>query len=374
MIPRAVEKDFSDSFFKGKVLVLYGPRQTGKTTLVQKVLEDKGEDYLWLSGDEADVRQILTDTNRTSLAGIFGKHRIAVIDEAQRIRNIGLTLKIAADFFPDIQVIATGSSSFELANEINEPLTGRKKQFTLYPVSFSEMAGHDSLLEEKRRIERRLRFGSYPEIVSSPGEEVELLQDLAESYLYKDILSFNKLRKPEVLNKLLRALALQLGSEVKYAELAGLLGIDNETVERYIDLLEKAFVIFRLPSFTRNMRNEIKKGRKIYFYDTGMRNYIINNFNPMDMRTDTGGLWENWLILERMKMLHYKRIRVNSYFWRTLSQQEIDYIEEGGGGLEAWAFTWTGKGKERFPQSFLQAYPGIKASIVDRNNFEGFVL
>lgn len=213
------------------------------------------------------------------------------------------------------------------------------------------MVNHDSLLEEKRRIKQRLRFGSYPEIISSPGEETELLQDIAESYLYKDILSFENLRKPEILHKLLRALALQLGSEVKYAELARLLGIDNETVERYVDLLDKAFIVFKLPSFNRNMKNEIKKGRKIYFYDTGMRNYIINNFNPLEMRSDIGGLWENYLILERMKMLRYKRIRTNSYFWRTLSQQEIDYIEEGGGILSAWEFKWSKKAKGRFPPS-----------------------
>lgn len=374
MIQRTIEKDFSDSFFKKKILVLYGPRQTGKTTLVRKVLEGKKESHLWLSGDEADIRQALTDSNRTTLAGLFGKHRIIVIDEAQRIKNIGLTLKIAADFFPEVQVVATGSSSFELANEINEPLTGRKKQFTLFPVSFGEMVHHDSLLEEKRRIERRLAYGSYPEVISSPGEETELLQDIAESYLYKDILSFDKLRKPEVLDKLLKALALQVGSEVKYAELAKLLGIDNETVERYIDLLEKAFIVFKLPSFNRNMRNEIKKGRKIYFYDTGMRNYIINNFNPPDMRSDTGGLWENWLILERIKMLQYRRIRTNSYFWRTLSQQEIDYIEERAGTLTAWEFKWAKKAKGRFPPSFSAAYPGTQLNVVDRDSVEGFLL
>jgi len=373
MIKRFIEKDFSDSFFKKKVLILYGPRQSGKTTLVKKILEKKNEPHLWLSCDEADVRDMLTETNRTSLKGIIGKHRIIVIDEAQRIKNVGLTLQIAIDFFPEVQIIATGSSSFELANHIQEPLTGRKKQFTLFPVSFGEMVNHDSLIEEKRRIEQRLRFGSYPEIVSSPGEEIELLQDIAESYLYKDILSFEKLRKPELLHNLLRALALQLGSEVKYAELARLLGIDNETVERYVDLLEKAFIVFKLPSFNRNRRNEIKKGRKIYFYDLGMRNYIINNFNPPDMRADTGGLWENWLVMERIKLLRYQRLPTNSYFWRTLSQQEIDYIEERNGVLSAWEFKWAEKRKGRFPPSFLAAYPGTHTSVVNRTNVEDFL-
>ncbi len=373
MIDRAIEAGFSAAFFQQKVLVLYGPRQTGKTTLVRKVVEQKGHPYLWLSGDEADVRHMLTDTNRTTLAGLFGRYRTVVIDEAQRIRNIGLTLKIAVDFFPDVQVVATGSSSFELANEINEPLTGRKKQFVLFPISFGEMVSRDSLLEEKRRIEQRLRFGSYPEIVSSPGSEIELLQELAESYLYKDVLSLDRIRKPELLRKLLTALALQVGSEVKYAELAQLLGVDNETIERYIDLLEKTFIVFRLPSLNRNMRNEIKKGRKIYFLDTGVRNHVINNFNPMDLRTDAGALWENWLIVERMKKLHYSGVRANTYFWRTVSQQEIDYIEERGGVLEAWEFKWTATSKPRIPPSFLSAYPDSKASTVNRESVDAFL-
>jgi len=366
--------DFSQALFRGKILVLYGPRQVGKTTLVRKVLEKRSENQLWLSGDEADVRRALSDTNRTTLAGVSGKAKIVVIDEAQRISNIGLTLKLADDFLPEVQVIATGSSSFELANQINEPLTGRKKQFTLYPISFTEMVAQESLFEEKRLLERRLLYGSYPEIITHPGEEEELLRDLAESYLYKDVFSFEQLRKPELLFKLLQALALQIGSEVKNAELARFLGVDNETIERYINLLEKAFIIFRLPSLNRNIRSEIKKGKKIYFFDLGMRNYIINNFNPLEVRNDVGGLWENWLILERRKMLEYSRKRVNSYFWRTMSQQEIDYIEDSGGTLEAWEFKWSSKTGRSFPPSFLEAYPGSKTTIIHRDSFEEFLL
>jgi len=374
MIQRTLEMDFSQALFRGKILVLYGPRQVGKTTLVRKVLEKRSENQLWLSGDEADVRRALSDTNRTTLAGVSGKAKIVVIDEAQRISNIGLTLKLADDFLPEVQVIATGSSSFELANQINEPLTGRKKQFTLYPISFTEMVAQESLFEEKRLLERRLLYGSYPEIITHPGEEEELLRDLAESYLYKDVFSFEQLRKPELLFKLLQALALQIGSEVKNAELARFLGVDNETIERYINLLEKAFIIFRLPSLNRNIRSEIKKGKKIYFFDLGMRNYIINNFNPLEVRNDVGGLWENWLILERRKMLEYSRKRVNSYFWRTMSQQEIDYIEDSGGTLEAWEFKWSSKTGRSFPPSFLEAYPGSKTTIIHRDSFEEFLL
>ena len=373
MIPRFLEQDITKSLFKGKVIVLYGPRQTGKTTLVRQVLANSQEKVLWLSGDEADVRATLSDTNRTTLAGLFGNAKIVVIDEAQRISNIGLTLKIAVDFFPHVQVIATGSSSFELANQIHEPLTGRKKQFTLYPISYGEMVNYDSAFEEKRRLEQRLIFGSYPEIITHPGEEKELLRELSQSYLYKDILSFDHLRKPMVLDKLLQALALQLGSEVKNSEIARFLGIDNETVERYIDLLEKAFVIFRLPSLNRNMRSEIKKGKKVYFYDLGMRNSIINNFNPLELRNDVGGLWENWLILERRKALEYSGRWVKSYFWRTISQQEIDYIEDSEGRFEAWEFTWNNPHKKSIPRSFIEAYPGTITHLVHKNSFEPFL-
>jgi predicted AAA+ superfamily ATPase len=254
-----------------------------------------------------------------------------VIDEAQYIDNIGLTIKIIVDNIPDIQVIATGSSAFELANALNEPLTGRKFEYMLYPVSYNELVNHNGLIAEKGLLEHRLVYGSYPEIASSPGEEKELLQLIASSYLYKDLFIHQQIKKPQLIEKLTKALALQVCSEVSYNELAQIVGADIQTVEKYIDMLEKAFIIFRLYSLSRNLRNELKRARKIYFYDNGIRNTIIGNYSPISARTDAGALWENYFIAERQKFLHYNKLYTNRYFWRNHAQQEIDYIEDRGG-------------------------------------------
>jgi len=373
MISRELEKQLVQYVFRGKIIMLSGARQVGKTTLIEMLLQKRKEKVLYLNADETDVRELLTDTTSTSLKSIVGNNKIVFIDEAQRVKNIGITLKLFADQIKDVQVIVTGSSSFDLASEINEPLTGRKYEFMLFPLSFSEMVEHHGHLEEKRLLEHRLIYGYYPEIVTKPGEEKELLKLLANSYLYRDLLTLEQIKKPVLLEKILRALALQLGSEVSYNEVAQLVNADHETVEKYIDLLEKSFVLFRLPAFSHNVRNEIKKGKKIYFYDNGIRNAIIGNFNLLINRNDTGALWENFLISERMKYLYYNNINVKRYFWRTVQQQEIDYIEEQERKLSAYEFKWNKKARAKFPKTFIRAYPDSETHLVTQGNFENFL-
>ena len=373
MIKRALENIMINRFQKGKVIILLGPRQVGKTTLCKHVADKSGMSAFWLNGDEPDVREILTNSTSTRLKALIGKHQLVIIDEAQRIANIGITLKLLADNLKHIQVIVTGSSALELADQSNEPLTGRKYEYFLFPVSFKEMVGHTTLLEETRMLEHRLIYGCYPEIVTNPGEEKETLNLLAGSYLYKDLFAWEQIKKPALLEKLLQALALQLGNEVSYRELGQLIGADNETIGRYIDLLEKAFVIFRLTALSRNLRNELKKSRKIYFYDTGIRNAVIKNFSPLALRQDGGSLWENFMISERMKANHYAGRWVNRWFWRTHAQQEIDYIEEYDGTLYAFEFKWNPKKKARFPKTFLNAYPNSKTEVVTPENYMEFI-
>lgn len=372
MIHRTLKDAIKKDLFKGKVLLLFGPRQAGKSTLIQEVLKDM--EYLYLNGDDADVREMLTNTTATKLKMVAGNKKIVFIDEAQRIINIGLTLKLFTDQLKDIQVIATGSSAFELSSQVNEPLTGRKYEYMLYPLSFAEMVAHHGLLQEKRLLDHRLVYGCYPEIVTKPGEERRLLKLLASSYLYKDLLMLEQIKKPLILEKLVSALALQIGNEINYQELAQTIGGDRKTVDKYIDLLEKAFVVFRLPALNKNVRNEIKKGKKVYFYDCGIRNAVINNFKSIDSRTDAGALWENYVIAERMKMLHYNDIDVKQYFWRTTQQQEIDLIEESHNQWAAFEFKRNAKAKVRFPQTFSDNYPNSKMLVVSPANVEDFLL
>lgn len=373
MITRKLFNSLQQRLFKGKVILVLGPRQTGKTTLVQSLLQRRGGKALRLTGDEADTRALLAEPSISRLRLLCAGHDLVFIDEAQRIENIGLTLKLFADHLPEVQVIASGSSAFELANRLNEPLTGRKYEYHLYPLAFEEMVEHHGWLEEKRLLAQRLVYGYYPEIVTHPAEAGELLKLLAGSYLYKDVLML-ELKKPALLDKLLRALALQLGSEVSLSELARLTGSNPHTVEKYLDLLEKAFVIFQLPAYSKNVRNEIRKGRKIYFYDNGVRNAVIANFNPAESRTDVGALWENFLIAERRKWLAYRNRGARAYFWRTTQQQEIDYLEEEGESLTAWEFKWNPKAKARIPKTFTAAYPHSRTGVITPENFETVLL
>jgi hypothetical protein len=373
MIKRILLNDIQRRLFQGKAIILFGPRQCGKSTLIEDMLKDK--EHLYLNGDDADIREQLTNTSATRLKTIVGGYKIVFIDEAQRIPNIGLTLKLFTDQLKDIQVIATGSSAFELSSKVNEPLTGRKFEFMLYPFCFGEMVAYHGYIQERRFLEHRLIYGYYPEIVTKGADEKVLLKSLAGSYLYKDLLMLEQIKKPLILEKLLKALALQVGSEISYQEIAQTIGSDGKTVDKYIDLLEKTFVVFRLPALNRNVRNEIKKGKKVYFYDCGIRNAIINNFNPVTSRTDVGALWENYIISERMKFLNYNNIDAKQYFWRTTQQQEIDLIEEHEAGqLKAFEFKWGKNDKVRFPQTFTDNYPGAQTLVVSPDNLEEFIL
>lgn len=371
MIERTVQKSIESKLFKGKAIVLTGARQTGKTTLVKRLLNDKG-DVVHLNCDEPIVREILTNVNLSELKRIVGKNRILFIDEAQRVKNIGLTLKLIIDGIEGVQLIATGSSSLELANEVNEPLTGRKWEYQLFPVSWAEFSEYKGYLEAKSELEQRILYGMYPDVIMNPDDEHEVLTQLSDSYLYKDLLAFKGVRKPELLEKLLQALALQIGSEVSYNELSKLLQVDKNTVAKYIDLLEKTFVVFTVPSFSRNMRKEISRGKKIYFYDCGVRNAIISNFNPLELRTDKGALWENFLFSERLKMLRYSGSRAKMHFWRTTDQREVDYVETESGSMEAWEMKWNINAKSKTISSFKYTY-GVDIRVVSPNNFAQFL-
>lgn len=376
MVTRILYEEIKNACFKGKVILLIGPRQVGKTTLLRQLHTDFNVPSIWLNVDEADVMQSLSDANTsTKLRQLVGlKTKLVIIDEAQQITDIGKKLKLMIDTFPEIQFIVTGSSSLDLRNKMAEPLTGRKKEYHLYPLSTEELVNHSTLLEQKRLLETRLIFGSYPDVVNNYGEEREILKELAGSYLYKDLLQLDGIRKSSILEKLLQLIAFQVGSEVSYNELANSIGnIDVATVEKYLDLLEKAYIIFKLPALSRNLRNELKKGKKYYFYDNGVRNVIINNFNPINLRQDKGALWENFLMSERQKFIHYHKIYSNQYFWRTHDRAEIDYIEEREGTLFAYEIKWKA-GKVRFPKSFQEAYPNHELLEISVDNYVDFVL
>jgi len=319
------------------------------------------------------VKSQLEIVNAETLRQIIGKNRIVFIDEAQRIKNIGLVLKIIIDQIKPTQLLVSGSSALELANEINEPLTGRKWEYMLYPISWQELEQHIGYLVAHQQLEQRLIYGFYPEVINNQGDEQEILKQLTGSYLYKDLLSYKGIKKHGNIEKLVRALALQLGCEVSYNELARLVQVDKNTVQTYLDLLEKAFVIFKLQPLSRNVRSEISTSRKIYFYDNGIRNALIANFNPVDLRNDIGVLWENFLISERRKVLEYNRIYTNTYFWRTKYQQEIDYIEEQGGKFFAYEFKWNPYKKVKFSQSFINAYGNVETKTIHRDNYQEFV-
>lgn len=373
MIHRTLENTIKDKLNKRKAIILMGARQVGKTTIMKELFKDT-DNVLWLNGDESDVQNLFENISSTRLKQIIGSKEYVVIDEAQRISNIGIKLKLITDELPDVQLVATGSSSFDLANEINEPLTGRKWQYTMFPLSFEEMVNHNGLLEEKRLIPHRLVFGYYPDVVNNPDDEREILKLLSDSYLYKDILMWEQIKKPDKLIKLLQALAFQIGSQVSYSELGQLCGLDSKTVEKYITLLEKCYVIFRLGSFSRNLRNELKNSRKIYFYDNGIRNAVISDFSLLEKRQDTGALWENFIISERIKKNAYDMEYRNSWFWRTKSQAEIDYVEESNGMITAYEFKWNPKAKYRIPRSFLDNYKDSTFSVISPENIEDFLL
>ena len=373
MIERLLYKNIEDKLFKGKVIVLTGARQVGKTTLLKQLLRNK-EGVLWLNGDEIQVQNLFNNASADRLLSEFGNNKIVILDEAQRIKDIGLRLKLIADAESDIQMIATGSSAFELANKVNEPLTGRKWEYQMFPLSFGEMVAHHGKMKEMRMLPQRIVYGYYPEVVTNEGNEVEILKLLTDAYLYKDILSWENIKHPDKLQTLLRALAYQMGTQVSFNELSQMCSLDSKTVERYITLLEQCYVIFRLPSFSRNLRHELKASRKIYFYDNGIRNALIADYTAPEIRQDIGALWENFVISERMKCNEYYRRWVNRYFWRTTQQQEIDYLEEGGGKLYAYEMKWNPRKRASVTKTFTDAYPGSDFKVITPDNIAEFLL
>jgi len=373
MIKREILDSVDGRLFKGKLIVIYGARQVGKTTLLKEIANKYSNERIFLNCDEPDIRELLTNVTSTKLKNLVGQKKLILIDEAQRVKNIGITLKLLADELKDKQVIATGSSAFELSNEINETLTGRKYEYNLYPFSIRELSNEFGWLETNRLLEDRIIYGMYPEVVLNPDEKKNLLKEITRSYLFKDILSYEGIRKPEVLEKLLVALAAQIGSEVSYNELAGTVGVDKDTINKYLDILEKAFVVFKLHPFSRNIRTEITKMRKIYFYDTGIRNALISNFNSLASRNDKGALWENFLIVEKLKMNSALNIDAKTYFWRTTQQQEIDYIEEVDGELNDFEFSWNINKKKKIPLTFSNAYEIKTSAIINTENYGSFL-
>lgn len=369
-IERILKNTLLEQLNNGKAIVLIGPRQVGKSTLIKDILKQK--DFLFLDGDDFSVQQQLAEPNTSFLNRLIGDKKIVFIDEAQRIKNIGITSKIIIDQFKNVQLILSGSSAFELNNEINEPLTGRKWEYNMYPISVQELEKTIGFFEVNKQLEQRIIYGMYPDVLNYMGKEREVLENLINSYLYKDILMLSGIKKADGLQKLTQALALQIGNEVSYNELSQLLGMNKETVSSYIDLLEKAYVLFRVNPLSRNLRNEIKTNRKIYFYDTGLRNALISNFNALELRQDKGALWENFLISERIKYLKYHKIYTKTYFWRTVQQQEIDWIEEIDGKITAYEFKWKSKKKVKFPNKFIEAYQA-EPKVIDTDNYFDFI-
>jgi len=370
-IKRAVEESIKSSLFKSKVIIVYGARQVGKTTLVKSIASGLNQPFSYLNCDENDILNQLQNADTSSaLKAIVGNNKLVIIDEAQRVKNIGLKLKLLVDNYSDQQIIATGSSSFELSNEINEPLTGRSFEYWLFPFSLSEIVAQKSSPEFNRELENILIYGLYPDVYQTTSIEDKSLRIkyLANNYLYKDILKFNDLKSSGAVLKLLQALALQIGNEVSYNELASIVGISKQTVENYISLLEKAFIIFRLSPYSTNLRKELGKLRKVYFLDLGIRNAIINNQNGLNLRDDIGKLWENFIIAEKYKAQFGPGFKTNFYFWRTYDQQEVDLVEDRGGKLQGWEIKWTDK-KGKIPSTWAENYPKASWEIINRDNY-----
>ncbi len=374
-IQRKLQETVSKRVFRGKAIIILGARQVGKSTLISHVSETLEDPKLDLNCDDPDVRNMLTDINSVNLRLLVGRNKIIAIDEAQRVENIGLVLKRIVDEFPQVQLLVSGSSSLRLKSSINEPLTGRKYEYEMYPVSTGELYDTFGLISTMQYLEARLIYGSYPDVITHPDEAKDLLRAFTDSYLYKDIFEMEEVRKPAVLKKILVALALQLGSEVSFSEVARTVGSDPKTVERYIDLLEKCYVIYSLSGLSRNLRNELKKTRKIFFYDTGIRNAILQNYAPVSLRNDIGALWENFFIMERIKRNAYMGRHVNYYFWRTTTQQEIDLIEESDGEFSIFEMKWNpSKGSVKFPKSFMESYQPKEAVVVTPENYLEFLI
>ena len=376
-IKRTLMHQLEKFLLPGKVLVLYGPRQVGKTTLVQDFLSHVELRSRFVNAETFNNREALSSQSVQQLKALLGDAELLVIDEAQKVPDIGTNLKLLVDSFPDVRVIATGSASFDLANKVSEPLTGRKFTFTLYPVSYRELRETISPIDVRGELERWLVWGGYPAIITTDDLVVReaMMNELVSSYLYRDILELEGIRHADKVVDLLRLLAYQIGQEVSTTELAAGLSINRKTVVRYLELLEKSFVIYRVGGFSRNLRKEIIKNVRYYFYDNGVRNSLIQNFNPIHIRNDVGMLWENYLMTERRKANQAQNRSVNAYFWRTYDQKEIDLIEEYGGVLHGYEFKWrNGTIKKATQREFTETYPNSELQVINQENFESFIL
>lgn len=372
-IDRKLKDNLLDKWNSGKVLIVIGPRQVGKTTLLKSLCEAEGN-YLFINGDDPEDRILLENAGENKLRSLIGNHKTVFFDEAQRIKNIGIILKIIHDQIKEVRLVVSGSSALEISNELNEPLTGRKWEFNLFPFTYGELQHHFGYVNNVKNLSRYMIYGMYPEVITNYENAEGTLKQISGSYLYQDLLQYQGIRKPEILDKLLLALALQLGSEVNYNELSQTVGADRATIEQYISLLEKAFVVFRLNPLSRNVRNEINTSRKIYFYDNGIRNAIAGNFKSLEFRQDTGALWENFMISERLKLLNYQQWHGRFYFWRTYQQQEIDWIEEIDGSFSAYEFKWNPKkSAKNFPKTFINNYPISKTLVVTPEQIDDFL-
>ncbi|MFH1305336.1 MAG: ATP-binding protein [Candidatus Omnitrophota bacterium] len=357
-----------------KAVIIYGPRRCGKTTLLEHFVKDIKEKCLLVNGEDITIQDYLSSRTIEKLKSFIGSYTLLIIDEAQKIKDIGMNIKLILDHIPGIKVIASGSSSFDLAQQVGEPLTGRKFTLKMFPLAQLELNAIETRPESDAHLEQRLIYGSYPEVVLGEGNSFKntYLREIVNSYLYKDILELDGLRHSDKLIKLLQLLAFQIGKEVSHNELGSQLGMSKNTIDRYLELLEKAFVIFKLQGFSRNLRKEISKNPRYYFYDTGIRNALINNFNPLSIRDDIGILWENYIIVERLKKQEYLRMQSNNYFWRTYDQKEIDFIEEYGGRLHGYEIKWSVK-KAKIPKEWLETYDKSECKIISKNNYLEFI-
>jgi len=372
MIHRTQQSEIDSYLFKGKAILIFGARQVGKTSLIKNTI--KGHSFLWLNGDEPDTQFLLENITSDRLNALAGTHKIIVIDQAQMIHNIGLLIKRMVDNFPEIQIIASGSSAFELADKTKESMVGRKEELPLFPLSYKEMVAHTNFVEENRLLPHRLVFGYYPEVVNNPGKEERVLNDLVDGFLYKDILNLEGIKKSATLQKLVQMLAYRIGSEINFTSLGNDLGVNRLTVEKYIDILEKNFIIFSLTAFSKNQDNEIKKGRKVYFWDNGLRNRIIKNFKPLELRDDIEALWENFIISERKKKLLYNQAFKDTYFWRNAQQAEIDFLEIKNEEIDAFEIKYNPRQKVKFTKSFTEKYQPKTTQVIHKENFWEYLL
>jgi len=373
MISRQIEQMIPKFMHKKRAIIIYGARRTGKTTLMQVLSKDLSK-LLTINGDFAKSHDLLNINSEEDVRIRFGKYDYLLVDEAQRIADIGLKLKSIIDTLPNLQVIATGSSSLDLSNSTVEPLTGRKFEFILSPLSTAELYDHAGITAVMSALPNRLIYGNYPEVFLAQENAEDILMETAGSYLFRDVLNYQEVKRPDLMKKLLKAIALQVGSQVSYAELGSLVGLDAKTIERYIYLMEQSFILFRVGSYSRNVRNELKRSNKIYFWDNGIRNAMINDFKPLEDRLDIGSLWENYFISERRKYMLYKRHGFEHYFWRTTQKQEIDLIEVTGQELHAFELKWNPNKTPNIPLTFTNNYPEARTNVVNRDNYLPFLV